>query len=141
MNRSSEAGRFTRSANRAVDGFPHSSGRAGQVDVADAEVRERVDHRTLNRWGGTDRSALTDSLCPEIVEWRRRLEVHGHELQELGGGRKAVVGEIAGERIAVGVVHDFFEERLRDTLHQAAVHLAFSEQRVEDAAGIVDGHQ
>ncbi len=74
----------------------------------------------------------------EVVERRRRLGVHGLEAGQLGGRDDAVVGEVRRERVAVVVVDDLFEQRLRDALREPTVHLTLGEQRVEDAPGVVD---
>ena len=69
---------------RRGDRRPHPLGRAGHVDVADAEVDERVDHRVLHRRGGADRPRLADALGAERVERRGRLGVRRLERRHLG---------------------------------------------------------
>ena len=59
--------------------------------------------------------------------------------RQLGGGGDAVVGEVGGQRVAVGVVADLLVQRLADARRDAAVLLALDEQRVEDRAAVVDG--
>src|SRR5262245_45602270 len=62
------AGRFgTASVRGAGDGAPHPLGRGGHVDVANTEVRERVDDRRLHRGRGADRAGLADALGAERV--------------------------------------------------------------------------
>ena len=60
------------------------------------------------------------------------------EARELGRARHRVVGERRRERVAVGVVDVLLPQRLRDALRDAAVLLARDDQRVEDAAAVVD---
>src|ERR1700722_13499822 len=88
----------------------------GHVDVRDAEVRYRVDDRVLHRGRRTDRASLADALGAERVIGRGGL--HGDELEarDLGRGQERVVGERGGQRVAVIVVDDLFEERLRGAL-------------------------
>ncbi len=57
------------------------------------------------------------------------------------GGQDGVVGEARGQRVAVGVVDDLLQQRLRDALGDAAVPLALGEQRVEHGARVVDGDE
>ena len=52
--------------------------------------------------------------------------------------REGVVDEAARAQVAVLVVDELLEQRLRDALAQPAVHLALGEQRVEDHPGVVD---
>ena len=80
-------------------------------------------------------------LAPSSLSGRRRLEVDRLEAGELGSRDDGVVGEVRRERVAVIVVHDLLEQRLRHALREPAVHLALGEQRVEDAAGVVDGDE
>ena len=49
-----------------------------------------------------------------------------------------VVGQRRRERVAVVVVDELLPQRLRDPRREPAVHLAVDEQRVEDAAAVVD---
>ena len=61
------------------------------------------------------------------------------EPEEVGRAGHPVVGERGRERLPVGVEEDLLVQRLRDALREAAVLLAGDEQRVEDAAAVVDG--
>ena len=61
------------------------------------------------------------------------------KLGQLGGGDGGVVGQVRGDRVAVVVVAHLLEQRLGGALGDAAVALPVGEQRVEDAAGVVDG--
>jgi hypothetical protein len=60
---------------------------------------------------------------------------------KLGGRQERVGGQRRGLRVALGVVDDLLEQRLRGTLGQAAVPLALGEQRVQHGARVVDGDQ
>src|SRR5699024_6983175 len=48
--------------------------------------------------------------------------------------------EGAGYQVAGLVIHCFFEQCLRDPLHQSTVHLPVDEQRIDDGADIVHTH-
>ena len=52
----------------------------------------------------------------------------------------AVVHQLAGDQLAVLVVDGLLVERLAQALHDAAVHLAIHEHRVDDVADIVHRH-
>ncbi len=62
------------------------------------------------------------------------------KLGHLGRRQERVVGEGRGQRVAVGVVDDLLQERLRRALGDAAVPLALGQQRVDHGAGVVDRH-
>src|SRR5207249_8884757 len=51
----------------ALDGPPHPLGRAGHLDVVDAQRPQRVDDRVDHRRGGGDRAGLADALDAERV--------------------------------------------------------------------------
>ena len=100
-----------------------------------------VDDRVLHGRRGADRAGLADALGPELVDGVGRLHRHQLEAGQLGGRDHGVVGQVRGDRVAVGVVAHLLEEGLGRSLGQAAVTLALGEQRVEDGAGVVDGDQ
>ena len=54
-------------------------------------------------------------------------------------GRRSVIGERRGQNIAERVINDLFEQRIADALGDAAMHLPVGDQRIDDAAGILDG--
>ena len=122
----------------ACDRFPDALGRRRHVDVGDAERRERVDDRVHHRRGRGDRARLADALDAHRVRRARRDRVVELEARELGRRRHEVVGERRGQEVAVGVVDGLLEERLRDALHDAAVHLALDDERVDLVAAVVD---
>ena len=62
------------------------------------------------------------------------------ERGQLGRARHRVVGEVGRQRVPLLVVDELLPERLRDPLGEPAVLLAVDEQRVEDAAAVVDRH-
>ena len=59
---------------------------------------------------------------------------------ELRRRDERVVGEVAGDRVAVGVVRELLDQRLGDPLRDAAVHLPLEQQRVQHGAGVVARH-
>ena len=115
------------------------SGGERHVDVADAEVRHRVDDRVLHRGRRADRARLADALRAERVE---RASASRCSTPRSSAARPRSASRspcrLRGERVAVVVVDDALEQRLRDALRDAAVLLARDEQRVEDPAAVVD---
>src|SRR3546814_2156993 len=53
------------------------------------------------------------------------------------GTRHAVIGEAAGQQLAVGVVDDMLVERLAHALHHAAMDLALDNGRVDYPAHVI----
>ena len=102
-------------------------------------MAQRVDDRVVDGRDRPDRAGLADALGAEGVDERRRLHRHEVERRQLGRRDHGVVGEVGGPRLAVGVVVHLLEQRLGDALGDAAVHLAFRQQRVDERAGVVDG--
>ena len=105
------------------------------------KVGHGVDDRVLHRRRRPDRARLADALGAQLVERGGRLHRHAFEGRQLGGRDDAVVGEVGGQRVALGVVDEALQQGLRRPLRQTAMHLAVGQQRVEDHAGVVDGHQ
>jgi hypothetical protein len=68
---------------------------------------------------------------------RRRFDVVQFDRRNFARGRRHVVGERRGLRIAGLVVDDLLEQRVTDALRDAAVHLAVGDHRIDDAAGIL----
>ena len=108
------------------------------LEVADPEMAQRVDDGVVDGRDRPDRAGLADALGAEGVDERRRLHRHEVERRQLGRRDHGIVGEVGGPRLAVGVVVHRFEQRLGDALGDAAVHLAFRQQRVDERAGVVD---
>ena len=69
---------------------------------------------------------------------RRRFDVMQLDRRDFARSRRHVVGKGRGLHIAERVVDDLLEQRVADALRDAAVHLAVGDQRIDDAAGILD---
>ena len=106
-----------------------------------AEVRQRVHDRVLDGRRRPDRARLADPLRAERVDRSRRLHLDELERRQLGRRREQVPDEARRQRSALLVVGDFLEERLRHAGGDATVHLALSDERVDDVAGIVHGDE
>ena len=117
-------------------------GRGRHVDVPDAEVGDARRSRRSAR-PGSSRSCRPRRFPwrPTGCRWSGVSIVDQLEARQLGGRHDRVVGERGGQRVAVVVVDDLLEQRLRGALGEAAVALPLGEQRVEDRAGVVDGDQ
>src|SRR5262249_1023437 len=61
------------------------------------------------------------------------------EIAEIIGARHAVIHERAAEELTARVVDDVLAQRLAEALDDAALDLAFADQRIEHGTDIVDG--
>ena len=77
-------------------------------------------------------------LAPSGLSWAGGLGVGRLERRELGRAGHGVVGQRRRQRVAVGVVDELLPQRLGHPLGDPAVLLAGDDQRVEDAAAVVD---
>ena len=78
-----------------LDRPPHPLCGQRHVDVAHAEVGQRVHDCVLHRRRRPDRAGLADALGSQLVERGRRLHRDQLEVGQLGGRRDRVVGEVA----------------------------------------------
>ena len=104
------------------------------MSMFDPEGCERVDDGVPDGGRGADRARLADALGAERVARRRGLRALGLERRQVARGRDRVGRQRAGDVVAVLVVGDLLEERLRDALGDAAVDLA-----LDAAAGCGSG--
>ncbi len=99
-------------------------------------VGDGVDHGRRRRNG----PGLAAALDAQRVRraWRHRhTDLEGRQVV---GARHAVVHVARCQELPALVVDGAFQQRLADTLGDAAVHLAFHDHRVDEIAEVVDGH-
>src|SRR5262249_25768706 len=124
---------------RAADRLPHPQRRCRHFDAIDPERRERVDDRINYRRRRADGARLADALDAERICLARHLLELRFYVRHRVGTRHAVVHETAGDELAGLAVLDLvLEQCLPEPLHYAAVDLAAHDQRVENAAKVVD---
>jgi hypothetical protein len=87
-----------------LDRLPHPFGGARHLDVVDAEVPDRVDHRVDHGRGGRDRAGLAHPLDAEVVG-TPRLGPVGVEVGEVGtiASTPAVVNAVVDALRPLGV--------------------------------------
>src|SRR5215469_4977989 len=134
---SSFPGIASRSALRIPDGPPDPVRADRHVDVADAEVGDRIDHRVLDRRPGPYGSPLADALGPQRVPVGGGFQRDGDERGQLGRARHRVVGEAGGQGVAQLVVDEGFEQRLGRALRNPPVDLSLDEHRVDAAPAVI----
>ncbi len=109
--------------------------------MADAEVPEGVYDGVGDGGGCADGGGFSDALRADGVVGRGGDGVAGLPFGGFDGGWHQIVGEGAGEALAVFVVDDFFVEGRGEALGQAAVYLAFDDEGVDDVAAVVYGDE
>ena len=88
-----------------------------------------------------DAAAVPASPTPFAPSWVsscRRLDMGDHDVGHLHGHRNEVVGERAIDELASLAVEAFLEEGGAEPLHDAAADLLVHQQRIDDAAAILD---
>ena len=108
--------------------------------MRDAELLERVDHRTdyhRERGRGAAFAAGTDA---QRIVGRKHLANLGGEGEEIVGPRDRIIRERARQQLAaLPVVDAAFEQGLPDPLCDPAMGLAMQYARIDRAADVVDG--
>src|SRR5580704_5405143 len=61
-----------------------------------------------------------------------------HEGRYVRRARHGIIHERAGQKLTIAVVDGLFHQRLADALYDAAVELAFNDERIDDDAEVVD---
>ena len=78
-------------------------------------------------------------LAPSGLIGEGRIFQHdGADVREVAGGRDKIVGERAGEELALLVVDEMLHHGTAQPLHRRADGLAVHRQRIDDAAAILD---
>lgn len=122
-----------------VDDAPDVFAFDGQVNVSDAERRERVNDGVDEAGSGADGSGFTDAFDAHGIHGCGGDGASQFHARNVGSARESVVGEFAADELALGIVDGFFEKNLSDGLDDAAVNLAIDEERIDDVAAVVDG--
>ena len=108
-----------------VNGAPDIVGRRRHLDVAHAEVPQRIDDGADDRGERGRGAAFAAGLDAERVGRRQHLDDLGAERRQRVGARHPVVHERADQRLAgIGLDIALLPHRLADALHDRAVGLA-----------------
>src|SRR3989449_1842729 len=120
---------------------PDLGWRDRDVDVANAQMPERVHDGVGDGHRRAHGRRLADALGAERVVGRRRARLVGLPVRRLHRGRYEVVDEAAALDVADLVVGDLFVQCRRQPHGQPAVNLALDDHGVDDVAAIVDGDE
>ena len=105
-----------------------------------AKLGERIDHRIDHRAQRRRGAAFTSRAYAQRVRGARYFADDGIEERKIIGAWHGVVHERSGQRLAArGVVVALLHQRLARTLHDAAMHLAVNNHRVDCFAHIING--
>src|SRR5690606_13315560 len=110
----------------------------GHVELRHAQGLERVENRIDHRWRLTDGTGFAAALCAQGVVGSGGADGIDLELGEVVVAWHCVVHERGGEQLdGLGVVDEVLQQRLTNPLHDATVHLALHDHRVDDGAEVV----
>src|SRR5437588_6341068 len=105
-----------------LDSAPDAVWRRRHVDMLYTQRCQRVTDRIDDRAAGTDGSGFTHTLDAKLVQWRGRDRAVKLVIEHLVRGRDHVVDERARPQLpGLGVINDLFEQRLAQTLGDAAL--------------------
>ena len=122
-----------------ADGTPHALGRDGHLKMGNAEIGQRVDDRIDDDAERRGNAAFAAAAKPQRVCRRRDFADRRCKERQVGGSRHRIIHERPREELAaLGIVDALLEQRLADALRDPAMCLALYDQRVDDAADIVD---
>src|SRR5262245_3556482 len=122
------------------DGVPDALRCCGHVDMADAVgAPERVHDRIDDGRARTDRARFARAFQPERIGLARHVACLEYELRCMLGTRHRVVHEARAEQLTGrGIVYGVLHQRLADTLHRSAMHLALEKEWIERRAKVID---
>src|SRR5207248_8162920 len=123
---------------RRLDGAPYLLGRAGWINLQHPQWPQGIDDRVHDGRRRADGGALTHALDAQWVDRTWRDGSVQSKTRQVWRGRDHVGCQVPAEQRSVGAIGDLFVEGLRDALRQPAMDLAFDQQRVEDAAAVID---
>src|SRR6266404_6066799 len=113
-----------------LDRRPDARWRHRHVEMFYPEWRKRIEHGVHHTWWCCDRAAFANTFDADRVGGGGRLLKQRSYAGDMFGARHSIVEQRAGHQLTgIGIVADFFIERLRDTLHDAAMNLPGGKQR------------
>ena len=97
--------------------------RQRHIEMAYPVGFERVDDGVDHRRRRADGRRFADALGPQRIERGLGNRFGDGEGREVVGARHGVIHQRAGQKLALVVEYDLFQQRLADALRQAAVDL------------------
>src|SRR5262249_35315549 len=121
-----------------LDRAPDLFRRQRHVDLLDAVISERVEHRVDDNGEAAGAAGFAAALGAQRIRSRGRGMIADRDWWDGLRPRPCVVPERTGERLAGIVVIDLFDQRLADALRDAAMQLTGDDHRIDDGAEIID---
>ena len=108
------------------------------IQMRHSERGQRVQNGVDDGRRCPDGSCLTDSLDPGGGEWRWGDGVRGFDSRNVLGAREGVSRPVVGDKRTFVVVTGALEQRLAESLCDAAVYLSARQQWVDQRPAVVD---
>src|SRR5882672_9258886 len=119
--------------------LPDLARRQGKRAGFCTERGQRMSYRVRERATGGDDAAFARALHTQrIVRRRIVLRDHAAQVRKVGSGRQEIVGERAGEELALVVILQMLEAGAAEPLHEGTDHLAPQRERIDGAAHILN---
>ena len=119
-------------------GVQHTLGRERLLAKLGAEWLQRIVGADPDDADGANCAGLADAFGAELRRALGRLDMFDMDIGHLRRHRDQIVRQRPVGQITGTVVDAFFVERSADALNDAAAHLLVDDQRIDDAAAIVD---
>ena len=100
---------------------------------------ERVHHGIRKTRRASDGARLAHALHTQRIHGRGSHGSIGFDPGHVAGAGNGVVGQLAGDELALVVVNSLLKQRLAHGLHDSAVNLPIDEERINHIAAIVHG--
>src|SRR6266849_499334 len=124
-----------------LEDSPHLPGAERNIDMAYANVSQRIDNGISNRLWCANSGRLADALGPDGMVRRGRYRLVRLPVGRLHRGGEQVVLEVACQNVASLIKRDLLIHRWSQSLGQATVNLPLNDHWVDDGTTIIHGHK
>src|SRR2546426_5070438 len=124
-----------------LEDTPHLPGADRNIDMAYANMSQRVDNGIGNRLRRTNGGRFANTLGSDGVMRRRCNRLIRLPVWCLHRGGDQVVLEVAAVNVAILVERYLFVHCRGQPLRQATMYLPFNDHRVDDCATVIHGHE
>src|SRR6516225_9663164 len=121
--------------------LPDASGRERKFARLRAESAQRVRHGIGHHAAGSDDAALAGAFCAQRIDRRGVIfQDNSADVGEVAGGGDEIIGERAGQQLALLIVDEMLHHGAAEPLHHRADRLPVHRQGIDDAPAIRDHH-
>src|SRR5262249_18630076 len=126
---------------RGLHELPDWAWRERKLGRFDAKRTQRVRHSVGHHSAGGDDAALAGAFGAQRIDRRGVMFLHdGADIWKIAGRWDEVIGERAGQQLAVLIVDEMFHHGAAEPLHHRADGLPVYRQGIDDTAAIRDHH-